>query len=113
MPFHFLIIKETPLSLFLSILGAICGGMALMTGSVAFHTMSDQMDLEGSVGWWLACLGFGAAAVLFYFIAVKSSKRQGSTGWKRSGSMRRRNLSFPVRIKRINKCLLWREADFR
>ena len=75
MPFHFLIIKETPLSLFLSILGAICGGMALMTGSVAFHTMSDQMDLEGSVGWWLACLGFGAAAVLFYFIAVKSSKK--------------------------------------
>lgn len=75
MPFHLLIIKETPLSLFLSILGAICAGMALMLGGMAFHIVFEEMDAEGSVGWWLACLGFGVAAFLFYFIAFKSSKK--------------------------------------
>lgn len=75
MPFHLLIIKETPLSLLLSILGAICAGMAFMLGGTAFHFMFEKMDAEGSVGWWLACLGFGAAAFVFYFIAFKSSKK--------------------------------------
>lgn len=75
MPYHFLIIKETPLSLFLSMLGAICGGMTLMTGGVAFHTMFEETNVEGSVGWWLACLGFGVATFIFYFIAIKSSKK--------------------------------------
>lgn len=73
--FQFFIIKETPLSLFLSILGAICGGMALILGGMAFHMVFEEMDAKGSVGWWLACLGFGAVAFLLYFIAFKSSKK--------------------------------------
>ena len=75
MPFHLLIIKETPLSLFLSILGAICGGMALALGGTAFHIVFEEMHAEDSVGWWLACLGFGVAAFLLYFIAFKISKK--------------------------------------
>lgn len=75
MPYHFLIIKETPLSLFLSMIGAVCGCMTLMSGGVAFHIMFEETDMEGSVGWWLACLGFGAATFIFYFIAIKSSKK--------------------------------------
>lgn len=75
MPFHFIIIKETPLSLFLSILGVICGGMALFLGGTAFHMVFEEMDAKGSVGWWLACLAFGAVAFLLYFIAFKSSKK--------------------------------------
>lgn len=75
MLFHFLIIKETPLSLFLSILGAICGGMTLVLGGMAFHIVFEEMHAKDSVGWWLACLGFAAATFLFYFIALKSSKK--------------------------------------
>lgn len=75
MPFHLLIIKETPLSLFLSILGAICGGMALILGGTAFYIVFEEMHAKDSVGWWLACLGFGVAAFLLYFIAFQSSKK--------------------------------------
>lgn len=75
MPYFYFIIKETPLSLFLSIIGAICGGVAFIVGSVAFHIVFKEMNAEDSVGWWLACLGFAAVAFLCYFIAIKSSKK--------------------------------------
>lgn len=64
---HFLIIRETPLSLFMSILGLICAMVAIMIGGMAYE--------EASAGWWLACLGFGVATFLFYFIALRTSKK--------------------------------------
>lgn len=73
--FRFLIFKETPLSLFLSILGAIGGCMALGIGSMAAYIMFEEMHAKESVGWWLSSLGFAVVAFIFYFIAYKSQKK--------------------------------------